>query len=140
MSDQPPESMDAALDAWVERFRHTKRCDNAAEEFRALLRRRIEGAGLDGREARLLELNLLGSVSAWMEFSISERAAGHNVVPDFARHLSNAFLAHCRAQRIDPEVAVGMAVELATAIMSTACGFRRHLNLADPGEARAPQG
>ena len=84
---------------------------------------------------RLLEVNLLGSVSGWMEYALEERSRQHNVVPDFARHLRTAFLAHCREHHTDPNEAVGMSVELATAIMELACAFRRQLSIGSGGGA-----
>lgn len=135
MSSQPlelqpePASIDKAIDRVVARFRERGRIDMGPEIIRAALRDRLMHAGFEEQEMRLLEVNLLGNVSGWMEFVLEERRHGRNMVPDFARHLRTAFLAHCREQKTDPDEAVGMSLELATAIMDLACAFRRQFNI-----------
>lgn len=86
---------------------------------------------------RLLEVNLLGNISGWMEFVLEERRQGRNMVPDFARHLRTAFLAHCREQQTTPDEAVSMSVELATSIMDLACAFRRQFSIGSGGAVDA---
>lgn len=128
-----PASLDQAIDRVIARFRERGRIDMGPEVIRAALRDRLAHAGFSEREMRLLEVNLLGSVSGWMEYALEERIRQHNVVPDFARHLRTAFLAHCREHRIDPDEAVGMSIELATAIMELACAFRRQFSIGSGG-------
>lgn len=139
MSSQPleihsePVSMDKAVDRIIGRFRERGRIDMGPEVIRAALRDRLAHAGFEEQEMRLLEVNLLGNVSGWMEFVLEERRHGRNVVPDFARHLRMAFLAHCREHKTDPDEAVSMSIELATAIMDLACAFRRQFSIASNG-------
>ena len=128
-----PASIDQAVDRVIARFRERGRIDMGPEIIRAALRDRLVHAGFQEHEMRLLEVNLLGSVSGWMEYALVERTHQRNVVPDFARHLRTAFLAHCREHHTDPEEAVGMSVELATAIMDLACAFRRQLSIGTGG-------
>lgn len=125
-----PASLDQAVDRIVTRFRERGRIDMGSETIRAALRDRLAHAGIEEREMRLLEVNMLGNISGWMEFVLEERCAGRNVVPDFARHLRTAFFAHCREHRTSPDVAVEMAIELATAIMDLAASFRRQFSIA----------
>ena len=77
----------------------------------------------------MLEVNLFGSLSRWMEFLLEEPAKGRDAVPDFARHLRRAFLAHCREHGVSPEVASNMVVELANSFMDLAVTYRKRLNL-----------
>ena len=132
---QEPASLDQAIDRVVARFRERGRIDMGPEIMRAALRDRLQRGGFEEREMRLLEVNLLGSISGWMEFALDERRHGRNVVPDFARHLRTAFLAHCREHKTDPDEAIAMSIELATAIMDLACAFRRQFSI---GSAGAP--
>ncbi len=125
-----PASIDQAVDRVIARFRERGRIDMGPEIIRAALRDRLQHAGFQEQEIRLLEVNLLGGISGWMEFALEERKVNHNVVPDFARHLRNAFLAHCREQQADLNDAVAMSIELATAIMGLACAFRRQFSVA----------
>ncbi len=129
----PPVSLDQAIDRVIARFRERGRIDMGPEVIRAALRDRLTHAGFAEQEMRLLEVNLLGNVSGWMEFVLEERRLGRNMVPDFARHLRTAFLAHCREHKTDPDEAVGMSIELATAIMELACAFRRQLSIGAGG-------
>lgn len=137
MSSQPlklssapePVSLDQAIDRVIARFRERGRIDMGPEVIRAALRDRLVHAGFAEQEMRLLEVNLLGNVSGWMEFVLEERHNGRNMVPDFARHLRTAFLAHCREHKTDPDEAVAMSIELATAIMELACAFRRQFSI-----------
>lgn len=139
MSSQPleihsePVSLDKAIDRVIGRFRERGRIDMGPEVIRAALRDRLSHAGFEEQEMRLLEVNLLGNVSGWMEFVLEERRHGRNVVPDFARHLRMAFLAHCREHKTNPDEAVAMSIELATAIMDLACAFRRQFSIASGG-------
>ena len=136
MSSQPlkiqsePASLDQAVDRIVNRFRERGRIDMGPETIRAALRDRLSHAGFEDAQMRLLEVNLLGSISGWMEFALEERREGRNVVPDFARHLRTSFLAHCREHRTSPDEAIAMAIELATAIMELASSFRRQFSVA----------
>ncbi len=131
----PPASIDQAVDRVIARFRERGRIDMGPEIIRAALRDRLQHAGFAEREMRLLEVNLLGSISGWMELALEERRYDHNVVPDFARHLRTAFLAHCREHKVAPEEAIGMSIELATAIMDLACAFRRQFTIGSGGGA-----
>lgn len=145
MSSQPlkiqsePASLDQAIDRVIARFRERGRIDMGPEIIRAALRDRLAHGGFEEQEMRLLEVNLLGNVSGWMEFVLEERRHGRNTVPDFARHLRTAFLAHCREHKTDPDEAIAMSIELATAIMDLACAFRRQFSIgsggAVPGDA-----
>lgn len=136
MSSQPlkihsePASLDQAVDRIVNRFRERGRIDMGPETVRAALRDRLSHAGFEDAQMRLLEVNLLGSISGWMEFALEERRAGQNVVPDFARHLRTSFLAHCREHDTSPDEAIAMSIELATALMEMATSFRRQLTIA----------
>ena len=135
MSSQPlkfhsePASLDQAVDRIINRFRERGRIDMGPETVRAALRDRLSHAGFEERQMRLLEVNLLGSISGWMEFALEERRSGRNVVPDFARHLRTSFLAHCREHQTSPDEAIAMSIELATAIMELASSFRRQLSV-----------
>lgn len=139
MSSQPlkigpePTSLDQAIDRVIARFRERGRIDMGPEVIRAALRDRLGHAGFEEQQMRLLEVNLLGNISGWMEFALEERKSGRNVVPDFARHLRTAFLAHCREHKTDPDEAVAMSIELATAIMDLACAFRRQFSIGSGG-------
>ena len=82
-------------------------------------------ADLDTDAARLVRLNVFGDLSTWMEFSLLEKTKGNNPVPDFARHLRKAFLAHCREMSMNPETAIQMAIELACSLMDIAITFRK---------------
>lgn len=143
MSSQPlkiasqPASLDQAVDRIITRFRERGRIDMGCETVRAALCDRLSHAGFEEGQMRLLEVNMLGNISAWMEFALEERKNGHNVVPDFVRHLRTAFLAHCREHKISPDEAIAMSIELATAIMGLAGSFRRLLGVADGSEADA---
>ena len=112
MSSQPlkiqsaPASLDQAVDRMVNRFRERGRIDMGPETVRAALRDRLSHAGFEEPEMRLLEVNLLGNISGWMEFVLEERRAGRNMVPDFARHLRTSFLAHCREHQTSPNEAI----------------------------------
>ena len=134
MSSEPvrkfntPASLDDALERVVRRFREAGRIDMGPEVLRAALRDRLNSEGFSESEIRLLEVNLMGSISGWMEFILEERRSGRNVVNDFARHLRTAFLAHCREHKVEPEEAVAMSIELASAIMELACAFKRQLS------------
>lgn len=135
MSSQPlkikpePVSIDQAVDRVITRFRERGRIDMGPEIIRAALRDRLTHAGFEEQEMRLLEVNLLGNISGWMEYVLEERRSQRNMVPDFARHLRTAFLAHCREHKVDPDEAVGMSIELATAIMDLALAFRRQFTI-----------
>ena len=139
MSSQPlklkpaPASMDQAIDRVIGRFRERGRIDMGPEVIRASLRDRLAHAGFEEQEMRLLEVNLLGNVSGWMEYVLEERRHGRNMVPDFARHLRTAFLAHCREHKTTPEEALSMSIELATAIMDLALAFRRQFSIGAAG-------
>lgn len=132
----PPVSLDQAIDRVIARFRERGRIDMGPEVIRAALRDRLTHAGFAEQEMRLLEVNLLGNVSGWMEFVLEERRLGRNMVPDFARHLRTAFLAHCREHKTDPDEAVAMSIELATAIMELACAFRRQFSIGSGGSGQ----
>ncbi len=151
MSSQPlkihsePASIDQAVDRIITRFRERGRIDMGPETVRAALRDRLAHAGFEDAQIRLLEVNLLGSISGWMEFALVERREGRNVVPDFARHLRTSFLAHCREHKTSPDEAIAMSIELATAIMELASSFRRQFSVAGgqtsgdaQGETSAP--
>ncbi|MDR0361315.1 MAG: hypothetical protein LBJ46_01290 [Planctomycetota bacterium] len=129
-ADPLPASIDQAFDRIVARFRERGRIDMGSEVIRAALRDRLAHSGFSDREMRLLEVNLMGNLSGWMEFILEERMHQHNVIPDFVRHLRTAFLAHCRERHTSPDEAVGLAIELATAIMELACAFRRQFSVA----------
>ncbi len=139
MSSQPlefrsePVSLDLAIDRMIARFRERGRIDMGSETIRAALRDRLTYAGFEDQQMRLLEVNLLGNLSGWMEFVLEERRHGRNMVPDFARHLRTAFLAHCREHKTAPDEAVSMSIELATAIMDLACAFRRQFSIGSGG-------
>lgn len=145
MSSQPlryhsePASLDDALDRVIARFRERGRIDMGPEVMRAALRDKLERVGFKEQEMRLLEVNLLGGISGWMEFVLEERRHGRNMVPDFARHLRTAFFAHCRENKTDPAEAVAMSIELATAIMELACAFRRQFNIGSGGPSAADE-
>lgn len=137
MSSQPlkipsePASIDQAVDRIASRYRERGRIDMGSETIRAAFRDRLGHAGFEETQLRLLEVNMLGNISAWMEFALEQRKSGQNVVPDFARHLRTAFLAHCRGHGTSPEEAIAMSIELATAIMEMASSFRRQLAIAE---------
>ncbi|MCC8190223.1 MAG: hypothetical protein LIP77_06235, partial [Planctomycetes bacterium] len=97
-----PASLDQAIDRVIERFKERGRIDMGPETIRAALRDRLLHAGFEESQMRLLEVNLLGNISGWMEFVLEERRNGRNVVSDFARHLRTAFLAHCRDHKTAP--------------------------------------
>jgi hypothetical protein len=128
-----PASLDQTIDRVIARFRERGRIDMGSEIIRAAFRDRMTHEGFEEQEMRLLEVNLLGNVSGWMEFVLEERRHGHNVIPDFARHLRTSFLAHCREHKVGPDEAVAMSIELATAIMDLACAFRRQFSIASAG-------
>ncbi len=128
-----PASLDQAVDRIVARFNERGRIDMGPETIRAALRDRLSHAGFEDQSMRLLEVNLLGNISGWMEFALEERRAGRNVVPDFARHLRTSFLAHCREHKTPPDEAIAMSIELATAIMELAGSFRRQLTIGAGG-------
>lgn len=146
MSSQPlkfhsePASLDQAVDRIVNRFRERGRIDMGPETVRAALRDRLAHAGFEDQQMRLLEVNLLGSISGWMEFALEERREGRNVVPDFARHLRTSFLAHCREHQTTPDEAIAMSIELATAIMELASSFRRQFSIGSGGAAGSDAG
>lgn len=125
-----PASIDQAVDRIVARFRERGRIEMGSETVRAALRDRLAHSGFEEEQLRLLEVNMLGNISGWMEFALEERREGRNVVPDFARHLRTSFLAHCREHKTTPDEAIAMSIELATAIMELAGSFRRQLNIA----------
>ncbi|MDR1533694.1 MAG: hypothetical protein LBU64_01145 [Planctomycetota bacterium] len=131
--EPPPASLDQAIDRVIARFKERGRIDMGPEIIRAALRDRLARAGFEEREMRLLEVNLLGNLSGWMEFILEERRLGRNLIPDFARHLRTAFLAHCREHKTDPEDSLTMSVELATSIMELACAFRRQFSIGSSG-------
>jgi hypothetical protein len=135
--EPPPASLDQAIDRVIARFRERGRIDMGPEIIRAALRDRLARAGFEEREMRLLEVNLLGNISGWMEYVLEERRFGRNMVPDFARHLRTAFLAHCREHKTDPEEAIAMSVQLATSIMELACAFRRQFSIGSSGQGAA---
>ncbi|MCC8116959.1 MAG: hypothetical protein LIP18_07415 [Planctomycetes bacterium] len=135
-----PASLDQAVDRIVARFNERGRIDMGPETIRAALRDRLSHAGFEERSMRLLEVNLLGNISGWMEFALEERRAGRNVVPDFARHLRTSFLAHCREHKTPPDEAIAMSIELATAIMELAGSFRRQLTIGAGGVEGTGQG
>jgi hypothetical protein len=111
-----------------------------SETIRAALRDRLVHAGFEEQQIRLLEVNMLGNISGWMEYVLEERRGGKNAVPDFARHLRTAFFAHCREHNTTPDEAVAMAIELATAIMELAGSFRRQFSIASGStEAETPE-
>ena len=132
---RPPASLDQAVDMVISRFRERGRIDMGSETIRAALRDRLMHAGFEEQEMRLLEVNLLGNLSGWMEFVLEERRHGKNTVPDFARHMRTAFLAHCREHKTTPDEALSMSIELATAIMDLACAFRRQFSIGTGGSA-----
>ncbi len=125
-----PASLDQAVDRIIARFRERGRMDMGSEIIRAALRDRLAHAGFEEQQMRLLEVNMLGNISGWMEYVLEEKREGKNAVPDFARHLRTAFFAHCREHKTTPDEAVGMAIELATAIMDLAASFRRQFSIA----------
>lgn len=135
MSGQPREldsdltSMDQALDRFIARYRERGRVELGSELLRAALRDRLEHEGFTINQMQLLEVNLLGGISGWMEFVLQERQEGRDRIPDFVRHLRTAFFSHCREHKIDPDEAVKMSLELASAIMEMACAFRRQLTI-----------
>lgn len=133
-----PASIDQAIDRATARFRERGRIDMGPEIIRAALRDRLGHAGFEESQMRLLEVNLLGNVSGWMEFVLEERRLGRNVIPDFARHLRTVFLAHCREHKINPAEAVSMSLELAAAIMDLACAFRRQFSIGSGGVQEQP--
>ena len=122
-------SVDEALDRILEKYRKTGRTEMASEAIRATFRDRLTHAGFAGRDLHLLEANLLGNVSGWIEFALEERAQGRNIIPDAVRQFRTVFLAHCRQQRVNPDDALAMAIELATAVMEMACAFRRQFTI-----------
>jgi len=124
-------SLDAALNDILDHFEKAHRLDRAHDQLRLALRAHLAARGYDEAMFRLLEVNLFGSLSGWMEFMLAERLQGRDAVPDFARHLRRAFLSHCREQAIEPDAAIQMVVELANTFMDLAVGFRRRLNLED---------
>lgn len=128
-----PASIDQAVDRVIRRYRERGRIDMGPEIIRAALRDRLAHAGFENEQMRLFEVNLLGNLSGWIEFILEERSHGRNVIPDFARHLRTAFLAHCREHKADPDEAVAMPIELATAIMEMACAFRRQFSIGSSG-------
>jgi hypothetical protein len=128
-NEETPGSLDAALDEILRQFAENSRLDFAHERMEKALRRRLGEQGYDERVQHLLLANLFGSLSGWMEFLLTEKAAGRDAVPDFARLLRRAFLSHCRQHDMPAEEAISMAVELASVIMDLAIGFRRHLSL-----------
>lgn len=128
--DSGEESLDKTLETILAHFRHTHRLDHAHELMQRSLRNRL-ASDYNEAEARLLEVNLFGSLSGWMAFMLQERMQDRDAVPDFARHLRRAFLAHCRTLEIDPDVALKMAVELANVLMDLAASYQRHLHLED---------
>ncbi len=121
--------LDGTLETVLERFVESRRLDRAHEDLRAALHARLSRGEFTPWEQRILEVNLFGSLSGWMDFLVKERQAGRDAVPDFARHLRRAFLTHCREGNLDAGEAVGMAVALAQEIMGIAVGFRKHLGL-----------
>lgn len=127
------ESLDETLDGILDEFLEDHRLDRAHERLRESLRLRLTARGAAPEMLQLLEVNLFGSLSGWMDFLIAEHRAGRDAVPSFARHLKHAFLAHCREHTTPPEDAVRIALELANAIMDIAIAFRRHLNLPENG-------
>lgn len=129
-SESEPASIDQAVDRIISRFRERGRIDMGSETIRAAVRDRLSHAGFEEQQMRLLEVNLLGNISGWMEFALEERARGHNVIPDFARHLRTSFLAHCREKQTTPDEAVNMSIELASSIMELAASFRRQFAIA----------
>jgi hypothetical protein len=139
-AETPPASLDQAIDRIIARFRERGRIDMGPEIIRAALRDRLAKAGFEEREMRLLEVNLLGNISGWIEFMLEERRLGRNMVPDFARHLRTAFLAHCREHKFDLAEASAMPVELAAAILELACAFRRQLSIGSSGHEASLSG
>ena len=133
--DPASESLDQTLAGILDGFEKHHRLDHSHDQIRQILRQILSRRGHGEAQVRLLEVNLFGSLSGWMEFILDERVAGRDAVPDFARHLRRAFLSHCRQRQIEPDTAVRMAIELATSIMDLALSFRKHLHL--PADAQA---
>jgi len=120
-------SLDRTLDRLLEVYARRSTLDGATEQLRDALAARLREAGVEESQRRLLEVNLLGNVAAWIEYVIEEREHGRDAVPDFARNLRKVFVTHCRKHALDPSVAVGMAMELATAILDLALLFESRL-------------
>jgi hypothetical protein len=122
-------SLDVTLDMILHNYCRTGHLDGATEILRQALHARLREAEVKDSDARLLEVNLIGSLASWIEFCIEERENGQNRVPDFARSLRHIFISHCRKHEVEPKVAVEMAIELATAIIDLALAFQRHLGI-----------
>lgn len=139
MSAQPqmepettPENLDDTLETVLKQFRETGRMDHAHDAMHDSLRARLREAGFSEPQLRLLEVNLFGSLSGWMQYVLEERQQGRDAVPDFARLLRRSFLAHCRDLEVDPQEALRMVLELANELMGLAGSFQRHLHLDNP--------
>ncbi len=126
---QGASGLDDTLNEILEHFKNSNRLDHAHEQFREALREQLRQRGFPQEQLRLMEVNLFGSLSGWLEFILEERTAGRDAVPDFARHLRRAFLAHCRDYKVEPDVAIQMVVELANTFMDLAISYRKRLNL-----------
>jgi hypothetical protein len=127
-------SLDVTFDMILHNYRRTGHLDGATEILRQALHSRLREADINDVDARLLEVNLVGSLASWIEFCIEQREQGQNRVPDFARSLRHIFISHCRKHDVDPKLAVGMAIELATAIIDLALAFQRHLGIKGQGQ------
>ncbi len=125
----PPPNLNEVLGGIIDRFDQSRRLDRAHDVFRQALHQVMADRGCRPEMLRLLEVNLTGSLSGWMEFVLEERALGRNAVPDFARFLRRAFISHCREHKVDAATAITMAVELAGGIMGVAASVEKHLNL-----------
>ncbi|MBN2713804.1 MAG: hypothetical protein JXR97_15405 [Planctomycetes bacterium] len=127
-------SLDKTIDDILSRFEETSRLDHAHEKMITALHNRLTEHDITNGRGKMLEVNLFGSLSGWMEFILLEQREGRNVIPDFARHLRKAFLAHCRKLEVDPNTALNMTVELAKSLMDVAINFQRHMGLEDNDE------
>jgi len=136
-------SIDAALDQIIAAYRATARMDGAGAKLRQSLHARLRAHGIDEQQLRLLEVNMLENLSAWVELVIAENLQGRNRIPDFARNLQHVFIEHCRQHRLKPEAALAMAIELATAIIDTTLTFKQLLRIEGnghgPDQASRPQ-
>ena len=110
--------LDTTLGEILKRFEDSSRLDHAHEIFRETLRAQLLQRGYPQDQLRLMEVNLFGSLSGWIEFILEEREAGRDAVPDFAHHLRRAFLVHCRDYKVEPDAAIQMVVELANTFMT----------------------
>ncbi len=122
-------SLNKVLEDILGDYRTTSRLDGANEQFRAALAQFLTESGFADGQQRLLEVNTIGSLAAWIELVIEERELGHNRIPDFARNLQHIFIMHCRKHEVEAQAAFDMAIELSGAILDTALAYQRHLGL-----------